>query len=92
MRKPVISLLFPVLVVIITILHGCAAMEKVSDRSGVQLWSENCQRCHAVPPPAAYNDYRWESITTHMRVRANLTETEENKILEFLKSSNGMED
>lgn len=58
-------------------------------KPGVQLWGENCIRCHNAPPPAAFGDPEWEIITHHMRVRANLTEEEVQKIRAFLISSNG---
>ncbi len=57
-------------------------------KTGVQLWGENCIRCHNAPPPAAFSDAEWEIITHHMRVRANLTEEEVQKIRAFLISSN----
>lgn len=58
------------------------------EKSGAQLWGEVCNRCHIAPSPSDYNDTDWETISLHMRVRANLTEKESNKILEFLKSAN----
>tara|TARA_R110000764_G_scaffold213385_1_gene299768 strand:+ start:97 stop:417 length:321 start_codon:yes stop_codon:yes gene_type:complete len=58
------------------------------EKSGAQMWGETCNRCHIAPSPADYNDTDWETISLHMRVRANLTEKESNKILEFLKSAN----
>lgn len=57
-------------------------------KTGVQLWGENCVRCHNAPPPAAFSDAEWEIITHHMRVRANLTEEEVQKIRAFLIASN----
>ncbi len=62
--------------------------EIVFEKSGAQLWGEVCNRCHNAPSPADYNDTDWETISLHMRVRANLTEKESKKILEFLKSAN----
>lgn len=58
------------------------------EKSGAQLWGETCNRCHLAPSPADYNDTDWETISLHMRVRANLTENEINKIEAFLKSAN----
>lgn len=60
----------------------------VSARSGAQLWGENCIRCHNTPSPADYNDKDWETIGLHMRVRANLTATETEKVIDFMKSAN----
>jgi len=62
--------------------------EFVIEKSGAQLWGETCNRCHLAPSPSAYNDVDWETISLHMRVRANLTENEVNKIKEFLQSAN----
>ncbi len=73
----------------ISSISGCSAGKSiVSQKSGAQLWGENCIRCHNVPSPAAYNNVDWETIGKHMRVRANLTEEESAKIFEFLKSAN----
>ncbi len=58
------------------------------EKSGAQHWGEACNRCHIAPSPASYNDTDWDTISLHMRVRANLTEKEINKITEFLKSAN----
>ena len=59
---------------------------KVSDKSGNQLWSENCQRCHNTPPSSAFTNTQWEVINTHMRQRAMLTEDEYKKITEFMQA------
>jgi cytochrome c5 len=58
------------------------------EKSGAQMWGETCNRCHLAPSPADYNDTDWETISLHMRVRANLNENEITKIEEFLKSAN----
>ncbi len=72
------------------LLYGCASTQQVAmEKTGVQLWGENCSRCHNAPPPSAFGDAEWEAITHHMRVRANLTEEEVQKIKEFLMASNG---
>lgn len=57
-------------------------------KPGVQLWGENCMRCHNTPSPADFNDTDWSTIEMHMRVRANLTTDESKKIFEFIKSAN----
>ncbi len=56
-------------------------------KSGVQLWADNCARCHNLIPPTTYGSREWETVTHHMRVRANLTAEEYEKIKKFLKSS-----
>lgn len=88
-------------IVIVTILSvtlvACSSSKEVYnkvtknvefEKSGAQLWGETCNRCHLAPSPSAYNDTDWETISLHMRVRANLTEKEITKITNFLKSAN----
>lgn len=58
---------------------------KITDKSGTQLWSENCLRCHNTPPSSAFTNAQWEVINTHMRQRAMLTEDEYKKITEFMQ-------
>lgn len=59
-----------------------------AEKGGAQLWGENCGRCHNVRSPSSYSDAEWDVAMHHMRIRANLTAEEHNKILEFLKSAN----
>lgn len=58
------------------------------EKSGATLWSENCNRCHNTPDPAAFNDKQWEAIGTHMKIRGGLPEQEAQKIIDFLQESN----
>ena len=69
----------------IIILNSCTASQKITMKSGAQLWGENCQRCHNTPSPSTFSPEKWETIGMHMQSRALLTETEKNKIVEFLK-------
>ncbi len=70
-------------------LSGCEAQRSLAmQKSGAQLWAENCVRCHNIPSPSAYNDVDWETIGLHMRIRANLTAEQQQKIVDFLKSAN----
>jgi nitrate/TMAO reductase-like tetraheme cytochrome c subunit len=69
-------------------LYGCKPSQAIADKSGTTLWSENCQRCHNLPPATMYNDDQWKSIVTHMQIRANITKEEATKIVEFLQASN----
>ena len=55
-------------------------------KSGTQLWSENCTRCHYARPPGYYSGAQWTLVMHHMRSRANLTGEEERKILAFLQA------
>jgi len=59
----------------------------VSGKSGAQIWSENCGRCHNIRSPSSYNAVQWEVAVHDMRVRANLTGEEQRKVTEFLKAA-----
>jgi len=89
MRKKiaVLSAICLGLVGVITI-NGCIESKRVADKSGAQLWSENCQRCHNTPAPKTFSDEQWATIGMHMQTRAQLTNTERDKIVEFLQSFN----
>ncbi|MEO8795060.1 MAG: hypothetical protein ABI390_06300 [Daejeonella sp.] len=60
----------------------------MADKSGAQLWAENCARCHNAPPPGEFNNDNWEIVGRHMQVRANMTQKDMDKIIAFLKSAN----
>ena len=98
------SIAFVVIFVAIVIVSGCAheqppvagdsttrpAVREASlvQTSGAQLWSENCMRCHNLRSPETYSSTQWELAMHHMRLRANLTSEETEKITAFLKSAN----
>ncbi len=88
MKKILILGILSILIFAIVIIQQGCAIEKITDRGGAQLWSENCIRCHSTPPPNVYSNEQWEVISTHMRVRASLTDDESKKIIEFIKSAN----
>ena len=67
---------------------GAVAQVASSGKGGAQLWAENCVRCHNIRSPSTYSDAEWEVTMHHMRIRANLTAEEHQKILAFLKSAN----
>ena len=67
-------------------INSCAS-QKVIDKSGAQLWAENCQHCHNVPNPKSFSNEQWETIGMHMQTRALITEQERDKIVDFLKQS-----
>jgi len=71
-----------------TATNQSTSVQLIKNKSGAQLWSENCMRCHNTPPPNLYNDQKWDVIKDHMRVKANLTGVEAEKIFKFLKSAN----
>jgi hypothetical protein len=68
-------------------LNSCAPTSAISAKSGVQLWGENCQRCHNTPSPMTFSPQQWETIGMHMQTRALLTQDEKDKIVDFLKTS-----
>lgn len=57
-------------------------------KSGAQLWAENCARCHNLRAPGSFDDAQWDVAMMHMRERANLTGYQQRAILKFLKSAN----
>jgi len=88
--KNIILLFAYISVLVIAVLSAgsCATTNAISQKSGVELWSENCNRCHNIPSPINFKDAQWEKIGMHMKVRANLTEEETKKIIEFMQSAN----
>lgn len=72
-------------VAFITVMNGCKASQAVAEKSGAQLWGENCRRCHNAPDPSAFTADQWATIGMHMQTRALLTDQERQKIVEFLK-------
>jgi len=89
MKKiPIILAVFGCLA-LTAIFHSCATgSEAVAAKTGAQLWGENCFRCHNTPAPETFSDAEWDVALMHMRVRANLTEDEAEKIAQFMKSAN----
>ena len=71
-----------------TLLSNCAVSDEVKGKSGAQLWGENCIRCHNTPSPETFGDVDWDVAVMHMRIRANLTDEEANRIAKFLKTAN----
>jgi len=69
-------------------IQSCKPTAKIAAKSGAQLWGENCKRCHNDPSPTDYSDVHWDVVGTHMRLRANLTAKEVDKIIAFLQSAN----
>jgi len=56
-------------------------------KSGVELWSDNCGRCHNIRPPNEFSAAQWDVIVHHMQLRANLTSDEASQIVKFLQAS-----
>jgi hypothetical protein len=72
-------------IALVTTINGCKASQAVLDKSGAQLWGENCRRCHNAPDPSTFTPEHWVTIGMHMQSRALLTNQERDKIVEFLK-------
>jgi cytochrome c553 len=81
----VLSVLILMATSIAVLMNSCTASQKISMKPGAQLWAENCQRCHNTPSPSTFSPEKWETVGLHMQSRALLTETEKNKIIDFLK-------
>ncbi|HZL36288.1 MAG TPA: hypothetical protein VFC78_13300 [Tepidisphaeraceae bacterium] len=58
-----------------------------SQKTGAQLWAENCARCHNMRSPQSFSSAQWQTIVMHMRSRADLTGPETRKITAFLQAS-----
>ncbi|MBV6640381.1 MAG: hypothetical protein KI791_06675 [Cyclobacteriaceae bacterium] len=64
------------------------APEYVLQKSGAQIWAESCIRCHNTASPSTFSDVEWDVAVSHMKLRAQLTQVEAQKVLEFMKSAN----
>jgi hypothetical protein len=84
-KHTILVILVILLIPLMVIVNSCTTSQKVSAKSGAQLWAENCQRCHNTPSPTTYSPEKWETIGMHMQSRALLTDKERDKIVEFLK-------
>lgn len=82
MKRNKLIIAFSMVLTTVIIITSCIST-KVQAKSGNELWSENCQRCHNSPPRSAYSNIQWDVVNTHMRQRAILTEDEYKKINEF---------
>lgn len=68
------------------IFSACTSSNKVvAQESGAQLWAQKCQSCHNAPPPNQFSPQQWDVIIYHMKIKANLTKLEQDKIVSFLK-------
>lgn len=88
MKKLIIISTLTIAVVLSVLMSGCYESKKIADKSGAQLWGENCGRCHNAPPPGEFNNDNWEIVGAHMQVRTNITQTDMDKIINFMKSAN----
>jgi cytochrome c5 len=56
-----------------------------AQRSGVEIWSQTCGRCHLPQPAIRYTADQWESIMLDMAIFARMTDDDAAAVLEFLK-------
>ena len=84
-KLAIISLLIVLTGSMTVILNSCTVSQKIEAKPGVQLWAENCQRCHNTPSSNTFSHDQWETIGLHMQSRALLTNKERDKIVDFLK-------
>ena len=86
MRK--IFMLFVIIsLAVVVALNSCAPAKEITEKSGAQLWGENCNRCHNAPSMEQYNQDQWGIIGTHMKLKAGLSPEEVNKIISFLQGN-----
>jgi cytochrome c5 len=57
--------------------------------TGAELYSMNCNRCHAERYPTERTAAQWKTILLHMRVRANLPADQAEIILRYLQENSG---
>ena len=57
--------------------------------TGAELYVVNCNRCHAERYPTEFTSSQWQTLMTHMRVRANLPAKQCREILKYLKEESG---
>jgi len=57
--------------------------------TGAELYAINCNRCHQERYPTEFNSAQWQTLITHMRVRANLPSKQAKEILKYLKEEAG---
>ena len=85
-KNKFIALLF---IALVTFICGCRINKDVQvEKTGAQLWAENCSRCHNMPSPQDTDDDKWETISMHMKIRSNISNNEIKLIKEFLQSAN----
>jgi hypothetical protein len=62
---------------------------KAEPLSGAELWAMNCSRCHMARSPGEFTAAQWQTILTHMRVRANLPAAQVREIQKFMQAGAG---
>ncbi len=57
--------------------------------TGAELYSINCNRCHAERYPTERTGAQWKTIMLHMQVRANIPVSQARLILKYLQDNSG---
>jgi hypothetical protein len=57
--------------------------------TGAELYSINCNRCHAERFPTERTGAQWKTIMLHMQVRANIPVSQARLILTYLQENSG---
>jgi hypothetical protein len=57
--------------------------------TGAELYSINCNRCHAERFPTERTGAQWKTIMLHMQVRANIPASQARLILQYLQENSG---
>ena len=57
--------------------------------SGAELYAIHCNRCHPERYPEEFNQDKWKTVMTHMRVRANLPAEQARVIMKYLQDQGG---
>ncbi len=57
--------------------------------TGEELYTINCNRCHAERYPTEFTSGQWKTVLTHMRVRANIPAKQAKEILKYLQEDSG---
>ena len=83
--KKTITLIALIISGSVLLLDSCAPTKEIAEKSGAQLWGENCNRCHNAPSQDQYSKEQWGIIGNHMKLKAGLTNDEVSKIVTFLK-------
>jgi mono/diheme cytochrome c family protein len=57
--------------------------------TAAELYTINCNRCHAERYPTEFTSGQWKTLMTHMRVRANLPAAQAKQIIKYLQEDSG---
>ncbi len=72
---------------LMSVIGATLASPLEGQRSGVEIWSANCGRCHMIQPANRYDAKGWADIGLHMAITARLTTAETTSVIEFLQSA-----